>query len=271
MSSPPVAFYINLDHRLDRREHIEAQLRRIGLTAERVSAVTPIHIDPARVAAVAATMSPSELACSLSHRKIWQLTLERGLPGALIIEDDAVLSALLPLVLSMPEVIARVDALQFESHPSDALVGPPLPAAPGISINRLMSSSLGTCAYYITSSFAARMLKQPLLDHLAVDRLLFGRGGGIIYKARIYQSVPALAVQLGMFASPSISAGRSDLEPVRVAGRSKGSRTLSGRLRKIGLNASHLLRTVRSFGSTGELFSARQLKLPIAEDIKSQI
>ncbi|RYG96257.1 MAG: glycosyltransferase family 25 protein, partial [Alphaproteobacteria bacterium] len=239
MSPSLAAFYINLDRRLDRREHIEGQLQRIGITAERVSATTPADLAPDRIAAVAGTMSPTELACSVSHQRIWQLMLDRGLSGALIIEDDALLSASLRDVLANPGLSSRLDALQLESHPSDALLGPPIPVAEGISINRLMSSSLGTCAYYITADFAARMLERPNLDRLAVDRLLFGRGGGMIYRARIYQSVPALAVQLGMFASPSIAAGRSDLEPARVAGRTRRVRSLAGRLAKIRLNGGH--------------------------------
>jgi GR25 family glycosyltransferase involved in LPS biosynthesis len=271
MSPSLAAFYINLDRRLDRREHIEEQFRRIGIAADRVSATTPADIAPDRIAAVAATMSPTELACSLSHRKIWQSMLDRGLAGALIVEDDALLSASLRDVLASPNLASRLDALQFESHPSDALLGPPLPTIDGISINRLMSSSLGTCAYFITARFAAQMLARPDLDGLAVDRMLFGRGGGMIYRARIYQSVPALAVQLGMFASPSIAAGRSDLEPARVAGRTRRVRSLAARLDKLTLNASHALRILTSFGPTGELFRARQLKLPIADDIKAQL
>lgn len=216
-------------------------------------------------------MSPTELACSLSHRKIWQLMLDRGLAGALIVEDDALLSSSLRDVLATPSLTSRLDALQFESHPSDALLGPPLPLADGITINRLMSSSLGTCAYFITARFAAQMLQRPDLDGLAVDRMLFGRGGAMIYRAHIYQSVPALAVQLGMFASPSIAAGRSDLEPARVAGRTSRVRSLSARFSKLRLNGGHLLRIIASFGPTGELFGARQLKLPIADDIRAQL
>lgn len=271
MSPPIAAFYINLDRRLDRREHIEGQLARIGIAAERVSATTPADIAPDRIAAVARTMSPTELACSLSHRKIWQLLLDRGLEGALIIEDDALLSTSLRDVLAIPGLASRLDALQFESHPSDALLGPPIPVADGISVNRLMSSSLGTCAYFITARFAAQMLRRQDLDGLAVDRILFGRGGGMIYRSRIYQSVPALAVQLGMFASPSIAAGRSDLAPARVAGRSRRARSFAGRLAKLRLNGAHALRIVASFVPTGELFGARQVKLPIADDIKAQL
>ncbi len=268
MNSTP-AFYINLDTRLDRREHTERQLARIGLQAERVSAVTPADIPADRISAASRFMSATELACSYSHRKIWRMMVERELAGAIVMEDDALLSAAIPEVVATRDLAARCDALQFESHPTNALIGPPTAAAAGVALHRLMSSSLGTCAYYITGKFAARMLERDDLDTLAVDRVLFGRGGGTIYGSRIYQTVPALAVQLHMFAPGQSTAGRSDLKPSRLStARSSG---LAARLDKIGLNASHLLRIITSFGPTGELFGARQLKLPIAEDIRAQL
>lgn len=272
MPSPVPAFYINLDKRLDRREYFEAQLRRIGMEAERVSAVTPADLDPARIAAVAPYLSPTELACNSSHRKIWQMMLDRGLEGAMIFEDDGVLSTAIPKLLGAPGLAARVDALQFESHPSNALLGPPLPGIDGaVTLNRLMSSSLGTCAYYITARFAAQIIDDPLLEREAIDVMLFGRRGGVIYRARIYQTVPALAVQLESFAASSLSAARSDLESSRTAGRIMRRRMTRNRLGKLALNARHALRVVGSFAPTGELFRARHLKLPVADDIKIQL
>lgn len=267
--SSTAAFYINLDARLDRREHTERQLARIGLTAERVSAVTPADIPADRISAASRFMSATELACSYSHRKIWQMMVDRGLDGAIIMEDDALLSASIVDVVATRDLPAHCDALQFESHPTNALLGPPTAPAAGVALHRLMSSSLGTCAYYITGKFAARMLARDDLDTLAVDRILFGRGGRTIYRSRIYQTVPALAVQLNMFAPGQGTAGRSDLKPSRLS--TTRSRGLAARLDKIGVNASHLLRIIASFGPTGELFGARQLKLPIADDIRAQL
>jgi glycosyl transferase family 25 len=266
---PPPAFYINLDSRPDRREHTERQLARIGLVAERITAVTPADIPSDRIAAAARFMSATELACSYSHRKIWQMMVDRQLSGALIMEDDALLSASITTVLSTSELASACDALQLESHPTNALIGPPIPLADGVHRHRLMSSSLGTCAYYITGPFAARMLAHDKLDTLAVDRILFGRGGGIIYSSQIYQTVPALAVQLDMFAKGKSSAGRSDLTPSRLKGTRR--RGPSAKLRKVGLAIRHLVRIVQSFVPTGELFGARQVKLPIADDIKAQL
>lgn len=269
MSSPLSAFYINLDRRLDRREYFEGQLRHVGIEAERVSAVTPADLPADAIEAARGNMSATELACSFSHRKIWRLMHERGLEAALILEDDAVLSTALPRLLATTDLVGRVDALQLESHPSDALLGPARPADGGVTIHRLMSSSLGTCAYYITTRFALQVLEHPLLDQLAIDRVLFGRGGGTIYRARIYQSVPALAVQLDTITPPQDGAARSDLAPVRKLG-SGNKRGLSARLSKISGNVRHLARIAGSFAPSGELFGARQVKVPAAEDITAR-
>jgi glycosyl transferase family 25 len=112
------------------------------------------------------------------------------------------------------------------------------------------------------------MLERADLDMLAVDRILFGRGGGIIYASRIYQTVPALAVQLEMFAKDTSSAARSDLTPSRLHGPAR--RGLKARLDKLALGARHAMKIVASFAPTGELFRARQLQLPIADDIRAQ-
>jgi len=67
------AFYINLDHRTDRRAEIEAECARMGLAVERFPArtsVTPTH------------------GCALSHLEGLKLARDRGLPEVLLFEDD---------------------------------------------------------------------------------------------------------------------------------------------------------------------------------------
>lgn len=46
--------------------------------------------------------SPSQLACALGHKRIWRLVLELELPYALVLEDDAVKAADLPLEALLP-------------------------------------------------------------------------------------------------------------------------------------------------------------------------
>jgi hypothetical protein len=67
------AFYINLDHRTDRRSEIEGECARLDVPVERFPArtsITPTH------------------GCALSHLEVLKLARERGLPEVLLFEDD---------------------------------------------------------------------------------------------------------------------------------------------------------------------------------------
>jgi glycosyl transferase family 25 len=67
-------FYINLLNRTDRKEHVEKQLKSVGLnTFERFNAIR---------------LANGALGCSMSHLKCLQLAKERKLDHILIVEDD---------------------------------------------------------------------------------------------------------------------------------------------------------------------------------------
>lgn len=266
------AFYINLDARLDRRAYMETQLAALGVAAERLPAITPDRIAPEQLAKVAheGGPTPTELACNLSHRAIWQIVLDRGLAGALVLEDDGVLSGQLgAAVADVAKLGAEIDLVQFESHRTDTLLGRAIATSlPGITRRRLMASSLGTCAYYISAALCRTLLARTDLDRFTADRLLFGRDGGTIYRARVYQVVPALAVQLGFEVPSDSSVARSDLTPQRrAAARPDGQ--LRRRLRRALYALGHNLRIIATFGPSGDLFGARQMRLPLHRDIAS--
>lgn len=66
-------FYINLDHRTDRKEHVEMQLKLLGITGTRFSAIK---------------MENGAIGCSMSHLKLLQMALKTNLDHILILEDD---------------------------------------------------------------------------------------------------------------------------------------------------------------------------------------
>ncbi len=66
-------FYINLDHRTDRREQIEDELNKLGLKYERFPAIKHHY---------------GNVGCGLSHLAILKIAKERNLKNVLIIEDD---------------------------------------------------------------------------------------------------------------------------------------------------------------------------------------
>ena len=67
------AFYINLDHRTDRRQEFEGEIERMGLSCERFSAIK--H-------------SSGTIGCGYSHLAILKEARARGYESVLIFEDD---------------------------------------------------------------------------------------------------------------------------------------------------------------------------------------
>jgi glycosyl transferase family 25 len=67
------AFYINLDSRPDRKQHIENQLTTIGIPAERFNAIK---------------LSNGALGCSMSHLQIVEMAKKNAWSHVLIMEDD---------------------------------------------------------------------------------------------------------------------------------------------------------------------------------------
>jgi len=68
------AYYINLDSRPDRREHVEKQLNNIGIHKfERFKAIQ---------------LKNGALGCSMSHLKLLEIAKAKNFPHILIVEDD---------------------------------------------------------------------------------------------------------------------------------------------------------------------------------------
>jgi len=67
------AFYINLEHRTDRKEHIEQELKKLGIKANRFNAIK---------------MTNGAIGCSMSHLKILENAKKDNLDHVLILEDD---------------------------------------------------------------------------------------------------------------------------------------------------------------------------------------
>jgi glycosyl transferase family 25 len=259
-------FYINMASRPDRRDHVERQLASLGLTGTRVEAVTPSASElPAGF-----PLSAGELGCSRSHQKIWRMMVEQNIGAALILEDDVLLANEVPALLADPALLAGgVEAIQLESRGyTRALVGPGVPTGvPGVSRNRLMSSSLGSAAYIMTLELARRLLVRPDVDRLALDTLLFGWAGELCYDARIFQTLPALAIQLDQTVEGRRGVGLSDLDSNRLTGALR-HKSLVVRWRRLKIQFRHYTRVLVTFGSSGELWGARKLQFPIAENLR---
>lgn len=104
-------YVINLEASQARREHITGQLKNLGLQYSLFNAVYGKALSKEQLAQNYDSsasllenkreLSLGEIGCALSHLGVYQEVVEKNLPYALILEDDANLSSRLPHVLDL--------------------------------------------------------------------------------------------------------------------------------------------------------------------------
>ncbi|WMT92004.1 glycosyltransferase family 25 protein [Pelagibacterium sp. H642] len=193
-------YYINLASRTDRRDFMEEQFARLGLTATRIEAVTPADIPTEDLARYCDETKPfyrrpNQLACSLSHEKVWRAMLDAGQPRAVVLEDDGLLSA------SLPDFLANLDDVEFDllrferSSRKIRLLPAVRTVGPAIALRPFRSTLSGRSGYVIGERAARLMLEDSRAHALGGDRALYD---GMRYKGLVrYHSDPALCIQYG--------------------------------------------------------------------------
>ncbi|HPQ96759.1 MAG: glycosyltransferase family 25 protein [Thiothrix sp.] len=189
-------FVINLPESKDRLAFQQSQMARLGLEFELVRAVSPSHLHTRARHYMAIgwerPLRKTEIACYLSHHKIWQLVHKRQQP-ALILEDDAMLSRHVPYLLRQLDNYGGCDLVKFEVRGRKKTV-----ARRGKNILGeyhllpLFQDSIGAAAYVLWPSGAEILLEraQDATPGL-VDAFI-----STTYKLNAYQLEPAAAVQL---------------------------------------------------------------------------
>lgn len=207
MQSAPVpmpVFYINVAARTDRRDYMEAQFSDLGVTAQRIDAVTPATIAPEFLARFCHSarrqwVSPPELACTLSHRRIWQVIVDGGIPSACVFEDDAKLSSRVPDALRlMPDQIRDLDVVRLQTNTKDVSLGrAERELLPSVSLHRVFTAFLGTTGYVITANGARKLLAAEPFFSFPVDELMFDPNCHVARSLSVRQVVPGLCIAAG--------------------------------------------------------------------------
>jgi len=210
-------FYINLDHRTDRRKRMESQLSALGLNATRVSATTPDQLSAQELASYCDptgfwSIRPNELACTISHMRVWELIAQGAHARALVLEDDAVLSQKLPAVLGELETL-DYDLIRIEACWRARVFAPIGSLAHGVLVRPFRSTPGGASGYIISRDAAKRLLRDEAVKQRQLDLALYdpfrqpGRG-----LSRVLLD-PALVIQEGDIAGADRQSGvaRSDI------------------------------------------------------------
>lgn len=226
---------INLARRPDRLASIAAQLNRLELNWTRVEAIDAgdgRELRPAFGRGMKARAFPAtrgDIACSLTHQRLWRQISTSGRP-AVVLEDDAILSDVFARLMScdLTGVMRRHDMgvlkLEFwpgpqksRRFPAGEAIGPVLET---IRLYRLHSSYLGTCGYVITPEGARLMNDRFPRLRVPVDHALFGREAAMgfrLLRPGFVNPAPVLH-DAGQFGS-DIRAERTDDAPRTLARR----------------------------------------------------
>lgn len=190
-------YWINLDRRSDRRAFMERQFSEFGLSAERVSAVEPASLDRFLPQSALRTLAARELCVTASHRVVWMRMLERGISHALVLEDDARLSRLLPQFLDEAEQPAQVfDIVRIETGHRRVRTGPATERLPcGVVLRRAYSDQWGTAGYIISARGAAQVVDHSGLYDMPLDHFLFNPRGPGFALLDWRQCEPGLCIQ----------------------------------------------------------------------------
>jgi glycosyl transferase, family 25 len=169
-SDDVAVFYINRDIDTERRRRIDAQLSALFIRYTRVAAVNGRELpsDLKRFFPFDTRLTPGELGCYASHLKVARLVLQRDLPCALVLEDDALLA---------PDFDARLDELVRrlpEGWDFVHLSGltrravKPVLSLSDRSLIRFSRVPSGTVGYLISFQGARKLLK-PCRRHWPID------------------------------------------------------------------------------------------------------
>jgi len=135
------AFYINLEHRVDRKNQVEEELKTIGIKAERFNAIK---------------MENGAIGCSMSHLKILQDAVNNKLDHILIVEDD--------ITFLQPEVFKTQLNKFFELHGNNwdviLLAGNNMPPYKTIDETCIQVSRCQTTTGYLVNGHYIKVLMQ---------------------------------------------------------------------------------------------------------------
>ncbi len=181
-------FVINLPQELERRRHMEAELARVGLTAEFVPGVDGSRLreedwrrydKETSLQVYGVDMLAGEIGCYLSHYRLLQRMLDENLDVALILEDDVRFEDDFPDVLAAlmqaPRdwLLVRLSTSRRTSADWAANRGRAVAQlTPRYRLLRLGTHVLGAGAYLVTRAGAQRLVDYGCKIVMPIDHTM---------------------------------------------------------------------------------------------------
>lgn len=147
-------------------------------------------------------LTPGEVGCFLSHRKVWQKIVEEAHPYAFVIEDDMIFSPkILDFFNSASWIPANADFVKLDFSPVSNKHLYPVSRPVGIigdrKIVRMVGRTYGTGCYVISLPAAESCVKHSERLPLPVDLFMFDARFDFAPRHRLYGVFPALALDNG--------------------------------------------------------------------------
>lgn len=209
---------INLRRRPDRRDFMEGQAKRLGLTFTYLDAVDAKNTDMAAhrrraVNGPLGNLSDGDLCCFLSHRMAWQNIHDGTDPFGVILEDDAVLSDDAAAFLQNESWIPKGQScIKLERHGNDrhrVVFKRSDFNVHGRKLVRFLSKHCGSCAYILSREAARQLLDASQTISISIDHFLFNPNNSPAFKRlRPSQILPAIAEQGGDVSASDIHGNR---------------------------------------------------------------
>lgn len=247
-------YIINLPSEQGRAAFQGRQFTRLKLGFTKVDAVTIEDISSDFYQQVAYSwerpLSYPEVACYMSHRKIWLRILEEESP-ALVLEDDAYVCDDLPMLLDQLSKI-EADYVNLETRGRKKILAARVERTIGCyNLRRLYYGGTGAAAYVLWPSGAAKLLQKERQQGIALADAQICRTS----MTSAWQLVAAAAIQLDCcelygIASPyqtnsSLSGTRLSVPTVEANRRVFKNRRLKSQINLAGKKLSALFRGAR--------------------------
>jgi glycosyl transferase family 25 len=198
------SFVINLDRNADRMRFMQAQFDALELPLTRLPAVNGYDLAISNPLALRfKLMMKGEIGCFESHRAFWRQVIERGLPGAYVLEDDVVVASDFGQLRYPDRLLAESDVIKIDtSGPERGSYGTmKIPVAPDRAVKRLMGDEISTGCYFVTARGARKLLALTKNYFLAVDTVMFTQQSRVFWDLTVWKLFPAAAVQLHFYMS----------------------------------------------------------------------
>lgn len=216
------SYVISLKNQRERRNHIKDQFKPHHTNFQFFDAVTPdismIEIQKLNLSEeIVGELSTGELACALSHIKLWHLAVEKNLEYIAIFEDDIHLGEDFGMLMVDTKWLKNIDVLKLEKFRAKvelSFLSRSLKSSDR-KIYKMLGKHLG-CGGYILSLDGARYLisyinKLPKLD--VIDAIVFNQRK-YAKNIAVHQLYPAVVIQDSILNSDNIKL-TSDLQQYR--------------------------------------------------------